>query len=114
MEFMSSSPNPYQPPSPSTNPFADQPLSVPAASDSAAIQEAAKRMLRDQHDKTTSWQLLATGIIGCFSPLLAIYGIIFLLRRSYSFPLKTLAIIGTVLHCIWTILLIAVVVLSPR
>lgn len=101
--------NPYQPPN-SPNPFADQMLGH--SNDPRAVEEAAKRMLRDKHDKTTSWQLLITGIIGCFSPILSVYGIIFLLRRSYSFPTKTLAVIGTVLHCLWTLLLIASVALS--
>ena len=102
--------NPYEPPKPSANPFADRPMAE--SLDSAAIQEAAKRLVRDQHDKTTSWQLLATGVIGCFSPILAIYGIVFLLRRPYSFPLKTLAVIGTVLHCLWTLLLVLAVASS--
>jgi len=72
----------------------------------ARIQAEAKRLLRQQQDKTTSWQLLATGIIGCFSPILAIYGLVFLLRRPYAFPLKGLAIAGTVLHFVWTGLLV--------
>ena len=101
-----SSHNPYQPPK-SANPFADAPSQ---ALDPFAVHEAAKRLIRDKHDKTTSWQLLATGILGCFSPILAIYGLIFLLRRPYSFPLKGLAIAGTVLHCVWTGLLVLYVV----
>lgn len=103
-----SSQNPYQPPQ-SNNPFTYTP---DAALDSFAVQEAAKRMLRDKHDQTTSWQLLVTGILGCFSPILAIYGLIFVLRRPYSYPLKGLAIAGTVLHCIWTGLLVVVILIN--
>lgn len=57
-------------------------------------------------DKTNSIVIFVTSILGCFSPIVAIYGIIFLLRRPYSFPLKWMAIVGTVLHCIWTAILI--------
>jgi hypothetical protein len=94
--------NPYTPPLPQ-NPFTE---AVSQDDMQAQVEEAAKRLLREKQDSTTSWQLLATGIIGCFSPILAIYGIIFLLRRPYPFPLKGLAIAGTVLHCLWTALLI--------
>jgi hypothetical protein len=70
------------------------------------IEEAAKRLLKERQDTTTSWQLLATGVIGCFAPILAIYGLVFLLRRPQPFPLKGLAIAGTVLHFIWTVLMV--------
>jgi hypothetical protein len=103
-----SSQNPYQSPQ-SKNPFSDSPG---AGVDPFAVQQAANRLLRDKHDSTTSWQLLVTGILGCFSPILAIYGLIFILRRPYSFPLKGLAIAGTVLHCIWTGLLVLVIVIN--
>jgi predicted RNA-binding Zn-ribbon protein involved in translation (DUF1610 family) len=57
-------------------------------------------------DKTNAIVIFVTSILGCFSPIVAIYGIVFLLRRPYSFPLKWMAIVGTVLHCIWTAFLI--------
>lgn len=95
--------NPYT--SPQTDATPPDPNSP---EDQARIQAEAKRLLREQQDKTTSWQLLATGILGCCSPILAIYGIIFLLRRPYDFPLKSLAIAGTVLHCVWTVLLLLI------
>lgn len=104
------SPNPYQP-SQQSNPFADSPAQS-GPLDQRAIEEAARQMVREQQDRTTSWQLLATGVIGCMSPILAIYGVIFLLRRPYSFPLKGLAIAGTVLHCLWTLLLVGMVALG--
>ena len=43
---------------------------------------------------------------------IAIYGIIFLLRRPYAFPLKGLAIAGTVLHCAWTALLTLSIIIN--
>lgn len=95
-------PNPYQPPQGSNNPFADQPEN--RSGDTRSVEELARQMVREQHDKTTAWQLLATGVIGCFSPILAVYGIIFLVRRPYPFPLKSLALAGTALHCFWALL----------
>ena len=95
--------NPYASPQSDSTPEPDDPLSPEMQ---ARIAEEAKRQIREKQDRDTSWQLLATGIIGCFSPILAIYGIIFLIRRPYSFPLKTLAIAGTVLHCIWAALFV--------
>ena len=99
--------NPYA--SPQTDATPPNPNSP---EEQARIQAEAKRLLKEKQDKTTSWQLLATGILGCFSPILAIYGIIFLLRRPYSFPLKGLAIAGTVLHCVWTAILVLSIVLN--
>lgn len=51
-------------------------------------------------------QIFITGLLGCFSPIVAIYGIVFLIRHPHDYPRKTLAIIGTVLHCFWTAFLI--------
>ena len=73
---------------------------------SEAVREEAERLIREKQDKTTSWQLFVTGLIGCFAPILAIYGMVFLLRRSQPFPGKGLAIAGTLLHCFWTLALI--------
>ena len=93
--------NPY------ASPLADNtPPSPHSPEDQARIEAEARRLLKEKQDSTTSWQLLATGILGCFSPILAIYGIIFLVRRPHSFPLKGLAIAGTVLHCVWTVILV--------
>jgi hypothetical protein len=80
--------------------------------DDERVKEEAKRLVREQQDGSTSLQLLVTGILGCFSPILAIYGLIFLVRRPYSFPRKPLAVIGTVLHCFWTLILIGMIVLN--
>ena len=98
--------NPYASPMTDSTPQPNSPA------DQARIEAEAKRLLKEKQDTTTSWQLLATGILGCFSPILAIYGIIFLLRRPYSFPLKGLAIAGTVLHCIWTLLIVLSIMLN--
>lgn len=51
-------------------------------------------------------QIFITGLLGCFSPFVAIYGIVFLIRHPHDYPRKTLAIIGTLLHCFWTAFLI--------
>lgn len=52
--------------------------------------------------KDTPLTLFITGIFGCFSPICAIYGTIFLLRRGVRFPGAAYAIIGTALHWFWT------------
>ena len=78
------------------------------------IADEAKRLMREQQDSSTALQLLLTGIIGCFSPIIAIYGTVFLLRRPYEFPRKTMAIIGTVLHWFWFAGLIAWFVVLSR
>jgi predicted RNA-binding Zn-ribbon protein involved in translation (DUF1610 family) len=81
----------------------------------------AKAQRRDSPDDATQSQdksnaivIFVTSLLGCFSPVVAIYGIIFLLRRPYSFPLKWMAIVGTVLHCIWTLLLIMTIAAGGR
>jgi DNA-directed RNA polymerase subunit M/transcription elongation factor TFIIS len=78
------------------------------------VEEAAKRLIAEKYDKTTALQIFLTSLIGCFSPILAIYGIIFLLQRPYPFPRKGLAIVGTVLHCFWTLIIIAGFAFGPR
>ena len=100
-------PDPYTPP-PSENPFAApvQPDSVHSAVTQAEIEAEAKRLMRQKHSTTTAWQLFATGIIGCFAPVLAIYGTIFLIRRPEPFPLRRLAVAGVILHWIWTVVFI--------
>ena len=69
------------------------------------------RMMAEKQDRSTAIQIFITSLIGCFSPIIAIYGIIFLLRRPYAFQYKGLAIAGTIIHCCWTLLLIASLVL---
>jgi hypothetical protein len=69
--------------------------------------DAAKRMAAEKSNRTTSILLFVMGLIGCFSPICAIYGIVFLVQRPYPFPYKGLAIAGTILHCLWTLILIA-------
>jgi predicted RNA-binding Zn-ribbon protein involved in translation (DUF1610 family) len=61
---------------------------------------------QDSQDKTNAIVIFVTSILGCFSPIVAIYGIIFLLKRPYSFPYKGLAIAGTIIHCLWTAFLV--------
>lgn len=57
-------------------------------------------------DRTNAIVIFVTSILGCFSPIVAVYGIVFLMKRPYSFPLKWMAVVGTVLHCIWTAFLV--------
>lgn len=80
----------------------------PSAPDES-IEQLVEEKIKLKQDNDTAFQLLLTGIIGCFSPILAIYGIIFLIRRPYAFPRKTMAVIGTILHCIWALILIGLI-----
>ena len=75
------------------------------------IEQAAARLVREKQDNSTAIQIFITGLLGCLAPVVAIYGTIFLLlRRSYSFPNKGLAIAGTILAWVWTLLLVAMIV----
>jgi len=87
-------------------------LRGPGGRPGESVEEAAQRLVAEKHDKTTAIQIFVTSLIGCFSPIIAVYGIIFLMRRPYSFPYKGLAIAGTIIHGCWTLLLIASLVLS--
>ena len=71
-----------------------------------SVAEAARRLVEEKQDKSTSIQIFALSIFGCFAPIVLIYGIIFLVRRPYPFPCKGLAIAGTIIHGLWTALLI--------
>ena len=75
-----------------------------------SVEAAAKRLMAEQQDKTTALQLFITSLLGCFSPILLIYGIVFLVRRPYPFPRKGLAIAGTIIHGFWTLVLIASII----
>jgi len=86
------------------------PTNSPA--DLARIEEEAKRLVKERQDKSTALQIFITSLFGCFSPIVAIYGLIFLLLRPYPFPRKGLAIAGTILHRIWTALLVVSVALN--
>jgi hypothetical protein len=59
-----------------------------------------------KQDKSNAIALFVTGLLGCFSPIALIFGIVFLVRRPYQFPLKWMAIVGTILHGLWTGLLV--------
>jgi predicted RNA-binding Zn-ribbon protein involved in translation (DUF1610 family) len=56
--------------------------------------------------------LFVTSLLGCFSPILAIYGTVYLVNRPYSFKYKGLAIAGTAIHWVWTLLIVASFVLG--
>lgn len=71
-----------------------------------SVAEAARRLVEEKQDKSTSIQIFVTSLLGCFSPIIVIYGLVFLLRRPYPFPCKGLAIAGTVIHGLWTLVLI--------
>lgn len=64
------------------------------------------RAKQESRDKSDAIAIFVTGLIGCFAPIVAIFGIVFLIKRPYNFPCKGLAIAGTILHWIWTILLV--------
>lgn len=80
--------------------------------DQQRIREEAKRLVREERDKSTALQIFVTGLIGCFAPIVAIYGTIFLLMRPEPFPRKTLAVIGTALHWFWTALLVVLLLMD--
>jgi hypothetical protein len=69
--------------------------------------DSAKRMAAESSNRTSAILLFVTGLLGCFSPILVVYGIVFLVQRPYPFANKGLAIAGTILHGIWTLVLIA-------
>ncbi len=84
----------------------------PQARPGESVEEAAKRLAAEKHDKTTAIEIFLTSLFGCFAPIIAIYGIVFLMRRPYAFKYKGLAIAGTIIHCCWTLLLIVSLVLG--
>jgi hypothetical protein len=45
------------------------------------VEEAVKRAIKEKQDENTALQIFLTGLIGCFSPIVVFYGIIF---RNYS------------------------------
>ncbi|MCD4783202.1 MAG: hypothetical protein K8T10_05140 [Candidatus Eremiobacteraeota bacterium] len=53
--------------------------------------------------------ILICGLLGCFAPVVAIYGTITLLKHK-DYPNRTLAIIGTVLAWIWTLITLMIVI----
>jgi len=53
--------------------------------------------------------ILICGLLGCFAPVVAIYGTITLSKHK-DYPNRTLAIIGTVLAWIWSILLVITII----
>ena len=69
-----------------------------------SVERVVEQKIKEKQDSEIATQLFATGLIGCVAPILAIYGLFFLIRRPYDFPRKTLAIVGTVLHCIWSLI----------
>lgn len=55
-----------------------------------------------KQDSSIATQILFTALFPCFAPIVAVYGVVFLNNRRYPFPNKNLAIIGTILHWVWT------------
>jgi len=94
-------------PSARTCPHCDSDLTeVPARSKKGRGGSRADREKKESRDKSDAIAIFVTGLIGCFAPIVAIFGVVFLVKRPYSFPCKGLAIAGTILHWIWTILLV--------
>lgn len=77
----------------------------PTEAEQERIEAAAKKLLRQRYESTTALQLFLTGLIACVSPVCAIYGICFLVAHPDPFPRRWMAVAGTVLHWIWTVLL---------
>lgn len=80
--------------------------------DEHRIREAAEKLVKERQDKSTALQIFLTGLVGCFAPIVAIYGTVFLLMRPEPFPRKTLAVIGTLLHWMWTALLVVLILMD--
>ena len=59
------------------------------------------RVNREKQDSSTAVQILFLVLMPCFSPIVAVYGLVFLTTRRYAFPNKHLAVAGTILHWIW-------------
>jgi hypothetical protein len=66
----------------------------------------------EKQDNTTPILIFVTSLLGCFAPIIAIYGTIWLVNRPYPFKYKGLAIAGTVIHWFWTLMLVAGIVLG--
>jgi len=92
--------NPYQAPQ-SSNPY-----QAPQTPLTAFVESK-----QQKEDRSTSIVLFITGLLGCLSPICAVYGIVFLVKRPYAFPLKWMAIAGTVFHCLWSAYLVLVVIM---
>ena len=60
----------------------------------------------NSQESKTAMQIFVTGLLGCFSPIVLIYGIIFLMKNPHDFPRKGLAIAGTIMHGFWVVVLI--------
>jgi hypothetical protein len=65
-----------------------------------------------KQDNTTPILIFVTSLIGCFSPIIAIYGTVWLVNRPYPFKYKGLAIAGTAIHWFWTLIMVAGFVLG--
>ena len=76
------------------------------------MEQAMTNVLRRDRQLKNAWTIFICGLIGCGAPIVAIYGLIFLLINREPFPRKTLAVIGTVIAWIWTLLLIVFIVIS--
>jgi hypothetical protein len=86
--------------------FCGESLADDAPIDQDRLLEATKLAIRENNDKSTALQIFVTGLVGCFAPILAVYGTVFLLLRPHPFPRKGLAIAGTILHWFWTLLMV--------
>ncbi len=53
--------------------------------------------------KTNATNIFATGLFGILAPVVAVYSVVFLLRNQMAFPRRRLAVAGTILHCLWTL-----------
>lgn len=76
----------------------------------ALIAQKAAEAIRQKNRSVNAWSILILGAIGCMPPVVAIYGLIYLLINRESFRFKILAIIGTVIAWLWTVVFVAVII----
>lgn len=88
----------------------DLTTTVPSRQVDRGARSRGDREKKEKKDSSDAIALFVTGLLGCFSPICAIFGTVFLVKRPYPFRNKGLAIAGTILHWFWTVVLIAVIV----
>jgi len=68
------------------------------------IKKKTIEVIKQGRQKENALFIFILGLVGCGAPIVAIYGLIYLLIHREVFQRKTLAIIGTIIAWLWTIL----------
>lgn len=76
----------------------------------ALVERKVKEASRQKNQTINAWSILVLGALGCMPPVVAIYGLIYLLINRRPFRFKTLAIIGTIIAWLWTVVFILVMI----